>query len=159
MILNLFFPPYAQGRVGLGLLLLRLVLGSAFVFHGFLKIQSPFNWMGAEAPVPGFLQALAALSEFGGGIAVILGLLTPLAALGLFFTMAFAVLMVHVPMGHPFVAMEDPTKPSYELALVYWIMSLNLLLNGPGTFSLDGFLFRGKFQHEKGHHPGTSQLS
>ncbi|MBY0402338.1 MAG: DoxX family protein, partial [Cyanobacteria bacterium] len=123
----------------------------------FHKIQAPFNWMGAEAPVPEFLQALAALSEFGGGIAVIFGLFTPLAALGLFFTMAFAVLMVHVPMGHPFVAMEDPTQPSYELALVYWIMSLNLLLNGPGAFSLDGFLFRDKFQHQKDLHSGAPQ--
>jgi len=57
------------GRLGsVGLLLLRLVVGAAFLFHGWPKIQNPFGWMGPEAPMPGILLALAALAEFGGGI-------------------------------------------------------------------------------------------
>jgi putative oxidoreductase len=75
------------------LLLLRLVTAAAFVFHGWYQIQSPggaFGWMGPEAPVPGVLQGLAVLAEFGGGLALILGLLTPLAALGIACTMIVA---------------------------------------------------------------------
>ena len=34
----------------------------------------PFGWMGPEAPVPGFLQGMAVLAEFGGGLALILGI-------------------------------------------------------------------------------------
>ena len=59
--------------------------------HGWSKIQNPFGWM-QGAPVPGFLQALAALSEFGGGLALIVGLLTPFACLGIMSTMFVACL-------------------------------------------------------------------
>jgi len=74
----------------IALLLIRIVVGLAFMIHGWPKIQNPFGWMPAGAPVPGVFQALAAISEFGGGLGWILGLLTPLAALGIAFTMAVA---------------------------------------------------------------------
>ena len=61
------------------LLLIRLVMGYAFILHGWGKIQNPMGWMGPDATVPGVLQLLAAVSEFGGGIALIIGLLTRLA--------------------------------------------------------------------------------
>ena len=65
------------GRLGsVGLLLLRLVVGAAFLFHGWSKIHNPWGWMGAGSSMPGILQSLAALSEFGGGMALILGLFT-----------------------------------------------------------------------------------
>src|SRR5438876_1563329 len=94
------FPTFVTGRGAIGLLLVRLVTGAAFMFHGWYKIQSPggpFGWMGAEAPVPGFLQGLAVLAEFGGGLALIVGLLTPLAAFGIACTMVVALAMVHIP--------------------------------------------------------------
>jgi putative oxidoreductase len=92
------------GRAAVGLLVVRLVIGSAIVLHGWPKIQNTFGWMGAESRVPGFFQALAALSEFGGGLALILGLFTPLAAFGIACTMIGALTMVHFPRGDPFVA-------------------------------------------------------
>ena len=122
-----------------GLLLIRLVGGVAFMIHGWGKIQNPFGWMGAEAPVPGFLQALAALSEFGGGLAWILGLLTPLACLGLASTMAVAAFMHAIQWGDPFVATGG--GPSYELALVYFCVSALILVLGPGRLSLDRVIF------------------
>jgi putative oxidoreductase len=85
MITSLFKPLRLSNRVSTGLLILRLVAGLAFMFHGYGKIQNPFGWMGPEAKVPGALQALAAMSEFGGGLAWMLGLLTPLASFGLAF--------------------------------------------------------------------------
>jgi putative oxidoreductase len=128
-----------------GLLILRLVVGSAFLFHGWPKIQAATHWMGPEAPVPGALQAAAAVSEFGGGIALILGVFTPLACLGLAGTMGFAITMVHMKMGHPFVA-SKPGESSSELAAAYLACVVLLLLIGPGRFSLDAALFgrRGK---------------
>lgn len=47
-------------------------MGVAFVLHGWPKIQNPMGWMNAMGmqSVPSFLQALAALAEFGGGIAL-----------------------------------------------------------------------------------------
>ena len=128
------------GRLGsTGLLLLRLVMGAAFVFHGLTKIQNPLGWMGPQASMPGTLQALAALSEFGGGIALILGFLTRLASLGIGGVMVVALAAVHLPMGHPFVSKTG--GPSFELAAVYLACTILFLLLGPGWFSLDALLF------------------
>jgi len=115
------------------------------MFHGWYKIQSPsgaFGWMGPEAPVPSVLQGLAVLTEFGGGLAVILGLLTPLASLGIACTMIVALAMVHIPHGDPFVG--QPGKPSFELAACYLANVILFLLIGPGILSLDGLLFGGR---------------
>lgn len=135
---------YAGGvgcRGSIGLLLLRVAMGAAFMFHGWPKIQDPMHWMGEHgAGIPGQLQAAAAVSEFGGGLALILGLLTPLAALGIACTMATALGMVHLRMGHSFVA-SAPGQPSYELAAVYLAAAILFVLIGPGKLSLDNLLF------------------
>jgi len=126
----LIFPKFdlntTSNRISTALLLVRLVMGVAFILHGYAKITNAFGWMGPDAPVPGALQALAALSEFGGGIALILGLLTPLASLGLIVTMAVAVFF-HVSKG-------DPMVQGYEPALVYLALALLFFLAGPGRF-------------------------
>ncbi|MEJ2582707.1 MAG: DoxX family protein [Acidobacteriota bacterium] len=122
----------------LSLLLLRFVAGLAFMLHGWGKIQNPFGWMGPEAFAPGFLQALAALSEFGGGLAWIIGVITPLASLGIACTMAVAVYMHAIMRGDPFVSVGGS---AYELAALYFCISVLLVATGPGRFSLDRLIF------------------
>lgn len=125
-------------KASAALLILRLVAGTAFMLHGWMLIQHPFNWMGPDAHTPAVFQFLAAFSELFGGLAWILGLLTPWASLGLLCTMAVAV-HFHVTHGHPFVA--NAIAPSFEPALNYFCVSLVLLLVGPGRFSLDAKIF------------------
>ena len=134
------YPNPSSASAAAGLLILRLIAGAGLMQHGWPKIQHAFNWMPPEAPVPGIFQALAALAEFGGGLALIVGLLTPLAALGIAFTMLAAIGMVHLSAGHPFVNASG--GPSHELAAVYLATALLLLLAGPGRYSLDALLFR-----------------
>jgi putative oxidoreductase len=137
---KLFTPPALSTAVSMGLLILRLVAGLAFMFHGWGKIQNPTGWMGPNAPIPGAFQALAAISEFGGGLAWILGLLTPLASFGLLCTMTVAAYFHAFVLHDPFVA-KGPGKGSYELAAVYFSVALLLLLAGPGRFSVDRAIF------------------
>lgn len=133
---NFLYHELAGQRTAVGLLAFRLVMGTAFVLHGWGKVQNPFGWMQGST-VPGFLQAAAAFSEFGGGIALILGVLTPFAAGLLAITMAEAV-RFHFGLGHPFVGAGGP---SYELAAVYFAAAVMFLFTGPGRFSLDAALF------------------
>lgn len=122
-----------------GLLLLRIVAGSAFVIHGSGKILDPFGWMGAQSTVPAVFQALAAVSEFGGGMAWVLGLLAPLASFGIACTMTVAVSLHMFVLRDPFVSLGGGR--SFELAAVYLCVAVLLLLAGPGRFSLDRFVF------------------
>lgn len=135
-----FSVPDHSNFADVSLLLLRLVAGLAFALHGWPKIQNAFGWMGPEAFAPGPLQALAALSEFGGGVAWILGLLTPLASLGIACTMLVAFYLHAVMMGDPFVP-SAAGQGAYELALVYLCIAILLIAMGPGRFSLDRVLF------------------
>ena len=133
---NLLYSPTTL-RTSAGLLVLRLIAGAALMQHGWPKIQNPMHWMGDA--VPGALQACAALAEFGGGLAWILGLLTPLAALAVLVNMIVALNMVHIPHHDPMVA--QGLKPSMEPALLYLSIAFVLLLAGPGSVSVDRFLF------------------
>jgi putative oxidoreductase len=126
-------------EVDLVLLLIRLVVGYAFVLHGWGKIQHPLNWMGPESSVPGIFQALAAISEFGGGFALISGFLTRLGALGIGCTMTVAVYMHRFVMRDPFVNLTGGR--AYELAAAFLVIAIFLVISGPGRFSLDRSIF------------------
>lgn len=130
----ILFPDAPSSRASLGLLLLRVVAGSAMASHGWNKIQNPFHWMDkAPSPPPAFLQFLAALSEFGGGIALVLGALTVVASMGIAFTMVEAVRM-HVAGGDPF--------QKWELALLYFAIAVLFICVGPGRISVDAAVAR-----------------
>ena len=133
-------------RGSIAVLLLRVTAGVSFMFHGWGKIQNPFHWMDqAPSHPPGFLQALAALAEFGGGFGLIVGLLTPLCLFGIACTMAVAV-YTHVHRGDPFIAKGG--GGSYELALVYLVIAIALLFTGPGRYSLDQKLIGRRRPHD-----------
>jgi putative oxidoreductase len=135
--LDRLYTNFVTGWGALSLLVLRVVVGAAFMLHGWPKIQNPMGWMGPGAPIPGIFQALAAVSEFIGGLFWILGLLTPIASFGILCTMSVA-FWTHYSKGDPFVGRGGG---SYELALVYLAVSLVLMFRGPGKISFDGFIF------------------
>jgi putative oxidoreductase len=136
--MSLLYPDFHRGRTALGLLFVRVVTGTAFILHGWPKLDNAYGWMDQlNLGVPWYVQAAAAGAEVAGGILLVLGLLTPLAALALAGVMIGAIVLVHPT--HPFVATGG--KPSSELAVVYLANSLLSLLAGPGIFSVDALLF------------------
>lgn len=132
--------------ISVGLLALRVVMGVAMALHGWVKVQHLTSWGGEESWIPPVLQAAAALSEFAGGVALVVGFLTPLACLSIGCTMAVAVCVHIFQYKHPFVSMKDPG--SYELAAVYFVAALCLFLAGPGQLSVDRLVW-GQQQEKK----------
>ena len=112
-----------------GLLIIRIGLGIAFIVHGWPKLKGgPDAWsgLGRVMPVPpavvwGFLSAII---EFGGGILLIIGLLTRVTSFLLFLQMCVALFLVHLKHGDGF--------GTYSHALEDGIMFL-----GPGKHSID----------------------
>lgn len=140
MSLKRFFavPEYDTPR-DLALLFLRVVVGLAFMHHGWGKIQHPFSWMGPDAFAPALFQGLAALAEFGGGLAFVLGLLVPLAAMGIASTMVVALNVLIRTVHAPFVSQTGGI--AYEIAIVFLAVAAVIGLVGPGRFSLDRLIF------------------
>ena len=122
--------------------------------HGMSKIQNPFMWMGPEAWAPGMLQALAAIAEFGGGLALIVGLYMPFTCLGIIATMTTALVTVHIPKGHPFVGTDS--SGSSELAMLYLVMATAFLFLGAGRYSLDAFLNASRIPKKRNRHKRSS---
>jgi putative oxidoreductase len=138
--------PKSQSAVSsLGLLVLRITVGVAMCIHGYPKVQNLTTWMdGAGGGPPPYLQAAAAISEFAGGIALAVGLLTPLAALGIACTMGTAVYF-HFTWGHAYMSTSkpgEPYTPSFELALAYCAAATCILFCGPGRVSIDGLMWK-----------------
>lgn len=122
-----------------GLMIVRVMLGCAFIYYGWGKIIAPqkWAWLGSQLPllaneilnpVWGFF---AAFFEFFGGICLVLGLFTRFAALGIACTMAVAV-SYHLGQGE-----------GYSTALVYGILAIGQIFKGPDCWSLDRKIFRG----------------
>ena len=127
-----------------GILLVRVVVGAAMAAHGAQKLFGWFGGYGLKGTGgffdqlgfrPGIAFAAAAgLSEFLGGLLLILGLFTPLGAAAVLGAMIVASVSVHLKSG--FFA----TNNGIELPFLYGIVSLGLIFIGAGKYSLDAEL-------------------
>ncbi|WP_026344063.1 DoxX family protein [Nocardia sp. BMG111209] len=121
----------------LGLLVLRVVIGVIMAAHGAQKLFGWFHGNGLSAtaryftaqgyPAGKTMAVIAGLSEALGGLGLILGLLTPLAAAAV-----IGVMINAMATKHGFFA---PRGYEYELALL--AAAVALALTGPGRLALD----------------------
>lgn len=125
--------------MGLALLALRIGVGIELLVHGWPKIKNPAGvagFMGQLGMKPAMFWAwIAALVEFLGGIALILGLLTRPAAF--FVTMEFLIIAFYLKPKKMKVPFTTPQGAGWEWDWLIMMMGLALLLAGSGAYGLD----------------------
>jgi putative oxidoreductase len=124
---------------------LRIALGIVFSAHGaqlalgwfgghtFSETVVEFGKMGMAAPV----AALVILAEFLGGLGLVVGLLTRIAAFGIFIVMLGAIFMVHIKIGFFMNWSAQQQGEGYEYHLLAIAMAVALMITGAGNLSLD----------------------
>lgn len=123
-------------KLDLGILIIRVAVGAFMLTHGYPKLVRLFS--GEEirfadpfslGPAPSL--ALAVFAEFFCSIFIVIGLGTRLAAIPLIVTMSVAAFVTHG---------ADPFGRK-ELALLYLLFYVLLLLIGSRRYSMDRLLF------------------
>lgn len=125
----------ASNSAQIGLLFIRVAIGMLMLTHGLPKMQMLLSGDPVQFPPlfglsPAATLGLAVFSEVFCAVFVIVGLGTRLAVIPLIITMLVAVFMIHG---------ADPFAKK-EMATLYLIPFLGLLLTGSGKFSLDYLL-------------------
>jgi putative oxidoreductase len=135
----------------LSLTVLRAVLGVVFFAHGAQKMLGWFGGYGFDATmgaftnqmgIPTVFAFLAIAAEFFGGLGLLFGLLTRVAAFGIASVMVVATTMVHTQFGFFMNWAGTQKGEGYEFHLLALAMSIVLILRGAGAFSIDRLLTR-----------------
>lgn len=117
------------------LLLLRITVGVIMATHGWEKATNisatATAFTNAGIPYPEISTYLAIAGELFGGLGLLFGLLTPIAAFGIFCVMAVAVFGVHFPNG--LLAKNN----GFEYPLTLMMVALYFIVRGGGCYSLD----------------------
>ena len=124
-----------------GIFFVRVALGVIFFMHGSQKVmgwnggfglQATAQFMGDQLGLPAWLAYVSAFTEFVGGILLVLGLFSRIAAMGLLINMIVAVWKVHWAKG--FFLAQTGNGYEYNLALI--AMCLAIIISGPGAIAL-----------------------
>ena len=135
-----------------GTTLLRLVVGVIFFAHGAQLMLGWFGGFGFHASmqvftgmlhIPAVFAVVAICAEFFGGLALILGFLTRLAAIGIAVDMVVAIIMVHRQYGFFMNWYGTQKGEGYEYHLLVIAICIYLLIEGAGAISVDRMISNG----------------
>ena len=118
----------------LGLLVLRLALGAVMIAHGYQKIfggMPQLMQMLQHMGIPAWMGYLTVAAEFGGGILLVVGFLTRLAAFAIFIDMLVAIIKVHLHNG------LFSKNGGFEFPMVCGAIAFSLIWSGAGPIAMD----------------------
>ncbi|DAB27678.1 MAG: GntR family transcriptional regulator [Sulfurimonas sp. RIFOXYD12_FULL_33_39] len=119
-------------------LLLRVTVGVMILFHGFDKVINGIGgvkYFVASTGVPEFLAYGVYIGEIVMPILILLGAYARVASLILAFNMAAAIFLAY---GNALFTLGKHGAPSFELPLLYLVMSILIFMLGSGKYALNG---------------------
>ena len=121
------------------LLVLRLALGTVFLFHGLPK-RGLWSAQSSDQMPAGMLTRLRILSivEPAGALGLIFGFLTQLAGLGLVIVMVGAITFLRTKAHRKF---KEANAPGWEFEFMLLVVALALAILGGGKYALDRVVF------------------
>src|SRR5260370_27161455 len=131
--------------------IVRIVLGVVFFAHG---AQKAFGWFGGaglqstvrvfreQLRIPAPLALLSVAAEFLGGLGLIVGLLSRIAALGIAVVMIVALVAVHGKFGFFMNWYGEKQGHGIEYHILVLALALAVIIKGAGAFSLDQVLYQ-----------------
>src|SRR5258705_2061760 len=137
--------------------IVRIVLGVVFFAHGAQKALGWFGGAGLQSTVrvfreqlriPAPLALLSVAAEFLGGLGLIVGLLSRIAALGIAVVMIVALLAVHRKFGFFMNWYGEKQGHGIEYHILALALALAVMIKGAGDFSLDRGLDQHNFHHK-----------
>ena len=132
------FLSYHSLNTDLASLLLRLIFGGLFIWHGYTKIENYDLYLSMSRSLIGLGTTMeynmVTGAEFVCGVLITLGLFTRLAVIPLMFSMAIAYFMAH----------KKDIFMMKELPFLFLRLTLVVFVLGSGRFSLDYLIFRNR---------------
>ena len=131
--------------------ILRLVLGIVFFAHGAQKLLGWYGGPGFSGSmslftgylhIPAPLAFLAIAAEFFGGLGLVLGFLTRIAAFGIAMNMIVAIAMVRSTFGFFMNWFGEKEGNGIEYHILVLALALTVIIKGAGAFSLDQVLYK-----------------
>lgn len=138
-------------HAGLASTVLRVTLGAVMFPHGAQKVLGWFGGYGisgtmgfltGQVGLPTPIAALVLFAEFFGSIALILGLFSRAAAVGIISVMIGAIVTTHLPNGFFMNWTGQQAGEGFEYHLLAIGLALAILIQGSGRYSLDRVLAR-----------------
>jgi putative oxidoreductase len=131
--------------------IVRIVLGVVFFAHG---AQMALGWFGGAGlqttvrifrenlRIPAPLALLSVAAQFLGGLGLIFGLLSRVAAFGIAVVMSVALLVVHRKFGFFMNWFGEKQGHGIEYHVLVLALALTVIIKGAGAFSLDQILYQ-----------------
>jgi putative oxidoreductase len=143
----------ANARYDIALLILRVGIGLIAMYYGSQKLFGVFGGQGIQGTIEGMkshfgippiFAILAMCGEFFGGLGMLVGALTPVAAFGLACTMAVATFENWKTPGVASSLFENSKNAEHlYFTVVIFVATVAIMIMGAGSFSIDSRLFRG----------------
>jgi putative oxidoreductase len=138
-------------RAGVSGTVLRVTLGAVMFPHGAQKLLGWFGGYGFDGTMgfltqtvglPAPLAALVIIAEFFGSLALILGVFSRAAAVGIISVMVGAIVTTHLPNGFFMNWTGQQAGEGFEYHLLVIGLAVTILIQGSGRFSLDRIISR-----------------